>query len=119
MAMATLNAYGLSFCCILHLIITTSNGSAVYNNEICSSDNWMLVQGTSWSFINSIGSCSLTNDMNTNNMAMIMYKAWPYLNNAQDPSYTLDIEYNFTITAASGNNTIGSAGILWFFDSQT
>eukprot|EP01083_Nonionella_stella_P234810 826288_1 len=118
--MATLNSFGLSFCCILYLILTSSNGS-IYNNEICFSENWMpiVIGGSSWSWTTDSNSCSLTSDMNTHNMAMLAYKSWPYLNNAQDPSYTLEIEYNFTITAASGNNTIGSAGILWFFDSQT
>eukprot|EP01083_Nonionella_stella_P152870 490478_1 len=118
--MATLNSFGLSFCCILYLLLTSSNGS-IYNNEICFSENWMpiVIGGSSWSWTTDSNSCSLTSDMNTHNMAMLAYKSWPYLNNAQDPSYTLEIEYNFTITAASANNTIGSVGILWFSNTQT
>eukprot|EP01083_Nonionella_stella_P040588 110114_1 len=96
------------------MILSTSNGS-IYNNEICFSENWVpiAIGGSSWSFITNANSCSFTNDINTNNMAMLAYKSWHYLNNAQDQSYTLEIEYNFTITAASANNTIGSVGLVW------
>eukprot|EP01083_Nonionella_stella_P167985 565913_1 len=102
------------FWCIListNLDICTPNP---YPNELCSPANWMTISGN-WSFTNS---CTITNAMTTNNILILPYKTWTYLNTVQNSSYQLNIEYNFTITAASANNTIGSVGVIWFFDAQ-
>eukprot|EP01083_Nonionella_stella_P183929 665921_1 len=119
--MSTLNSFLSHVCCIV--IFTnldtwcTSSAINTYPNEICSPDNWMVIQGD-WSFNNTLGSCTITNDMSGNNIAILPYKSWTYLNTVQDPTYQIEIEYNFTITSASANNTIGSVGVIWFFDAQ-
>eukprot|EP01083_Nonionella_stella_P080061 219799_1 len=119
--MSTLNSFLSHVCCIV--IFTnldtwcTSSAINTYPNEICSPDNWMVIQGD-WSFNNTLGSCTITNDMSGNNIAILPYKSWTYLNTVQDPTYQIEIEYNFTITAASANNTIGSVGVIWFPDSD-
>eukprot|EP01083_Nonionella_stella_P003590 10324_1 len=113
--MSTPYSFLLLFWCILiSTNLDTCSSNPAYPNELCSPDNWMSISGD-WSFTNP---CAITNAMGTNNIAILPYKSWTYLNTVQDPSYQLDIEYNFTITSASANNTIGSVGVIWFPDVQ-
>eukprot|EP01083_Nonionella_stella_P050187 133581_1 len=110
----------MSFCSILYLLFATSS-SGGYVNEICLPDNWKPVEGT-WTDDGRFSSCKLRNNMNTNNIAMIMYKSWPYSHHnqtfQQDPPYMVEIVYKFTInTFAHGIDTIGSVGVIWFPNS--
>eukprot|EP01083_Nonionella_stella_P272864 925501_1 len=110
----------MSFCSILYLLFATSS-SGGYVNEICLPDNWKPVEGT-WTDDGRFSSCKLRNNMNTNNIAMIMYKSWPYSHHnqtfQQDPPYMVEIVYKFTInTFVHGIDTIGSVGVIWFPNS--
>eukprot|EP01083_Nonionella_stella_P091963 257235_1 len=113
--MATTQSFLLPFCFIL--IFIDLDRCNTYVNEICFPDNWMVIKGN-WSFSNNTnGPCGITTALSTSNIAVLPYKSWTYLNYIQNPSYQFEIEYNFTITAASANNTIGSAGVIWFPDA--